>query len=162
MNTEEISKNLSAWRRARGAESNFTFDRQYLAFLESMDDIGSAIGQCVLRVINAAAASTDFSEEAPVFINDLMKAAEVLGLNIDDCTDDAWSDARSQIGLYNSSGIFVEWPELTHEERLTVASRGQLVYAPASALRECLLCCTPHEWQEIVAAELKGCGKKYI
>lgn len=154
----QLRENLVNWRSQRAIDKNSTADAQVNCYLEELNEFKDAIGDMVVCLINAKALCTDSDEDkelrawCDLQISRIAIMAHKFGVNPEECYAMSWSEIKDRIGLTRSTGKWTKWKDLTHEERLIVASSGQFKDKPAFIFEDAKKHCAKEEWDEILIA----------
>lgn len=155
---QELRENLKVWREQRAIDKNSTADAQINCYLEEVEEFKDAIGDMVVCLINSQSLCTDSAEDkehaswCELQIVRIGVMATKFGVKIEDCYAMVWDEIKNRVGLTRKTGKWTKWKDLTHEERLIVASSGQFKDKPAFVFDDAQKHCTKEEWDEILIA----------
>lgn len=148
---EQLEKNVEGWSRKRGILDQSTCEKQLEKYREEQLEMMDAIGDQVACLINAMLLKGISRPKFYGSIDRMMAICDTAGVNFDECLAMAWDEIKKRAGLM-VDGLYVKWANLTHEQRVEAAKKGQLL-EPDVDIEFCKSCCTGYEWSEIRAAE---------
>lgn len=147
MDIQELEQRLIDWRADRSIDTNSTGDAQMRCYEEERNELKDAMGDMIVTLINSQALG--FNKPVISFLMEqVYKGAEVMSIDINECMDMAWAEIENRIGLVRETGKFTKWKDLTHAERLSIAT--QLNGAPDNIRNDAQECCSEKEWLEII------------
>lgn len=155
---QKLRENLKVWREQRAIDKNSTADAQVNCYLEEFNEFKDAVGDMVVCLINSQALCSGSDEDRELAawcdlqISKIVLMANRFGVDVDECYAMAWGEIKDRVGLTRKTGKWTKWKDLTHEERLIVASSGQFKDKPDFVFEDAQKHCTKEEWDEILIA----------
>ena len=147
----QLRENLVTWRSQRAIDKNSNAGAQLNCFEEERREAMDALGDMVVCIINAEALGYS-KHDSRAIIDEVETASVQLDIDIEECYAMVWDEIKNRVGLTRKTGKWTKWKDLTHEERLIVASSGQFKDKPAFVFEDAQKHCTKEEWDEILIA----------